>query len=53
MPDLGPYGGAVYGAYALSLALIGGLVIWVAWRAGAVKRALARAEARNAGGTHG
>ena len=46
MPDLGKYTGTVLGAYALSLALILGLVIWVGWRSARVKRALAEAEAR-------
>ena len=49
MPDLGKYTGTVLGAYALSLALIFGLVIWVGWRSARVKRALADAEARRVG----
>lgn len=47
-PDLGGYAGAVLGAYGVTLALLGLLVLTSALRAAAVRRALARLE-REAG----
>jgi heme exporter protein D len=43
-PDLGPYAGAVLGAYGVTLGLLAGLVLLSALRAAAVRRALARLE---------
>jgi heme exporter protein D len=46
MPDLGKYGVEVLSAYAVTIALLGGL-IWATWRRSrAVRRALDGAEAR-------
>ncbi len=50
MPDLGKYAAEVLSAYALSLVLIGGLVLVTWLRARRVKRALEQAEARRANG---
>lgn len=46
MPDLGTYATEVLLAYALSLALLGGLVLWVWARARRTKSELDRLEAR-------
>lgn len=46
MPDLDRYAATVLGAYAVTLVLLGALVAASWWRAAAVRRALARAEAR-------
>ncbi|WP_154446574.1 heme exporter protein CcmD [Halovulum marinum] len=46
MPELGDYAGAVLGAYAASGLLIGLLVAHSVLRAGRVRRALRRAEAK-------
>jgi heme exporter protein D len=46
MPELGPYAGAVLGAYAVTLALLTGLVTLSLLRAARVRRALAAAERR-------
>lgn len=42
--ELGRYAGAVLGAYGVTLALLGALVLASALRAAAVRRALARIE---------
>ena len=44
LPDLGPYGATVVGAYGVTLALLGGLVLLSALRAAQVRRALGRLE---------
>jgi heme exporter protein D len=49
MPMLGPYTGTVLAAYAVTLALLGGLVAVSFWRAGRVRRALEAVEARTKG----
>lgn len=50
MPDLGKYANAVLGSYAASIGLIAVLVAWSLWRGAKMRRALAEAEARAAGG---
>jgi heme exporter protein D len=54
MPDLDRYAGTVLGAYAVTLVLLGGLLLVSLWRAARVRRALAEVEAgmgRGADGT--
>jgi heme exporter protein D len=54
MPDLGRYAGTVLGAYAVTLVLLGGLLVLSLWRAARVRRTLAETEAgmgRGADGT--
>ncbi|MBK5945451.1 heme exporter protein CcmD [Rhodobacter veldkampii DSM 11550] len=46
IPDLGKYAGAVLGSYAVTIALLLGLVAVTLWRSAKVKRALAAQEAR-------
>ena len=46
MPDLEQYAGTVLGAYAVTLLLLAGIVAASWWRAVAVRRQLARLEAR-------
>ena len=48
IPDLGKYGDAVLGSYAVSLGLILALVGWSLWRGARVRRILAEVEARAA-----
>jgi heme exporter protein D len=50
MPDLGEYATYVGLAYAVSLALLAGLVATSVWRGKRVKRQLAEAEARRGHG---
>lgn len=50
MPDLGKYAAEVLSAYALTLVLIGGLVLVTWLRARRVRRALEQAEARRSNG---
>jgi heme exporter protein D len=45
MPDLDRYAGTVLGAYAVTLLLLGGLLLVSLWRAARVRRALAEIEA--------
>jgi heme exporter protein D len=45
MPDLDRYVGTVLGAYAVTLLLLGGLLLVSLWRAARVRRALAETEA--------
>lgn len=47
MPDLGTYAVPVLAAYASSLALLAGLLLWARWRARRVARMLARMGQRN------
>jgi heme exporter protein D len=44
IPELGRYAGTVLGAYAVTLALLGGLLVVSLWRAARVRRALAEIE---------
>lgn len=44
LPDLGRYAGTVLGAYAVTLALLGGLVAASLWRAARMRRLLAELE---------
>jgi heme exporter protein D len=53
MPDLDRYAGTVLGAYAVTLALIAGLVVVSLWRAASVRRELARIEAQMGRDTNG
>jgi heme exporter protein D len=53
MPDLDRYAGTVLGAYAVTLALIAGLVVVSLWRAASVRRELARIEAQKGRDTIG
>jgi heme exporter protein D len=46
MPELGEYAGFVLWSYAVSFALIGGLLAMSFWQRGRVKRALDEVEAR-------
>lgn len=46
MPDLGKYAAAVTGAYAVTIALLLGIVALSLWRSARVKRALETQEAR-------
>ena len=46
MPDLGKYAYAVGWSYAVTLALLGGLLALALWRRARVKRLLAEVEAR-------
>ncbi len=47
MPDLGAYAGAVLSAYAVTLVLLGGLILLTWRRSARIKAALAKIEARN------
>lgn len=49
MPDLGAYAAEVLTAYAITAALLIGIVALTLWRGVRVKRALARAERRSNG----
>jgi heme exporter protein D len=46
MPALGEYAGFVLWSYAVSFALLGGLLVLSFWQRGRVKRALEEVEAR-------
>lgn len=46
MPELGKYAGVVLGSYAVTIALIAGLVLLTLWQASRVKARLAELEAR-------
>ncbi|MBL4540715.1 MAG: heme exporter protein CcmD [Rhodobacteraceae bacterium] len=46
MPDLGKYATEVLAAWGASLVLLAGITLLSVWRARAVRRALAAAEAR-------
>ena len=47
MPDLGAYAGAVLSAYAVTLVLLGGLILLTWCRSARIKATLAKIEARN------
>lgn len=53
IPDLGRYTVTIFGAYGVTIALIGGLVIASVWRSNQVRRALDRAEAEVKGRRNG
>ncbi len=53
MPDLDRHAVWVLASYAVTLALIGGLVGLTLWQAARVRRALRAVEARQAGGKDG
>lgn len=53
MLDLGPYTATILGAYGVTIALIGGLVIASVWRSNRMRQALDRAEAEVKGRRNG
>lgn len=44
IPELGRYAGTVLGAYGITLALLGGLIVASLWRAARVRRTLVEIE---------